>query len=257
MNNHYAPSLADEINLSLYEYSSDELKNALSYYLKQAIYYSNQIERDNNNNPIEYDFNEIAIIAGSSYQKLANDYSIFKGSNQRVKKISILGNYLLYNGIVGMYMPLTCESGIPNNVYNIEKPFVMAHEASHRLAIASEEDSNFAAFLACINNDDIRFIYSGYYYAFVYCYSSLSKYNKEEAIKLVNSYQELDNYDLFISDYNNSIDHYNQYKSKLEDISNKINDNYLKLFDQEGTISYGKVCDDLVCYYLEVIKKSH
>ena len=43
---------------------------------------------------------------------------------------------------------------------------------------------------------------------------------------------------------------YRNYESKLQDISDQINDTYLKTFSQQdGILSYGKVTEYLIAYY--------
>ena len=246
--NHYAPPLNEIINLQTRQYTVEELYDATDYYLKKACEYAPLTFRENSHVIIR-DFNELAIEAGKSYKDISATYPIFKGSNSRVKSFSLIGDYLMYNGIIGMFMPLTGEASVPYHVPPVVMPFTMAHEASHRLGIASEQEANFSAFLACINNTDPVFIYSGYYSAFSYCFSSLYQNDPELAISL---YKECnyDNFNLLINDRKDTAAIYQKYESSLKEISDQINDTYLKTFSQEsGIASYGEVTEYLIAYY--------
>ncbi len=255
MLNHYAAPLSEEIGLEVKEYSVEELYESTEYYLLKASEYSPLIEREEEGHALRQDFTELSSIAGSSYLKLAKAYPVFKGSSKPVKKLSLVGEYLLYNGIIGMFMPLTGEAGVPYNVPVIPLPFTMCHEAAHRLGIASEQEANFCAFLACINNEDVRFLYSGYYSAFSYCFSSLYAADREKAMELYETYKDDTSVQLIFLDRKDTRDAYTKYDSPLQEISDNINDTYLKTFSQESGIrSYGEVTDYLIAWYLQEIQ---
>ena len=250
MLNHYAPQLNEDLSLEVREYSKEELYESCEHYLLKAAEYSSKIDRDNEGHAIRGDFYEIAKIAGSSYEKLSEIYPIFRGSDVRVKRLSVVGEYLMYNGIVGIFMPVTGEAGVPYTVPTVPLPFTMAHEAGHRLGLAGEEEANFAAFLACVYSDDIRFVYSGYYNAFSYTFSSLYKIDQEKAMELYHKYDEDRNVTLVKLDRQDTAAVYKKYESPLKEVSDQINDTYLKTFDEkEGIQSYGMVSDYLIAWY--------
>ena len=251
MLNHYAPSLSSQISLNAEQYSREQLIEACDYYLQKAAEYAPMISRDDSGSAAKPDFYETAQKAGNSYAVIAEEYPVFAGSFRPVKKLSVVGEYLMYNGIVGMFMPLTGEAGVPASVPRVPLGFVMCHEAAHRLGIASEQEANFAAFMACINSEDPYFLYSGYYNAFSYVYSSLNKTDSEAAAGLYAKYPDDEGVRLLLQDRQETREYYRKYESSLQDISDDINDRYLKTFSQESGIqSYGEVTDYLIAYYL-------
>ena len=251
MLNHYSPELSEEINLYIRQYSQDELYQTTEYYLLKAAEHSVLIERDAQNHIIEYDFDEMADIAGRSYCSLEDEYSVFSGSSARVKKLTLTGDYLLYNDISGIFIPVTAESCVPGNIPDADMPFAMAHEAAHRLCLAGEDEANFAAFMACTSNDDVRFRYSGYYNAFSYCFSSLYRQDKDSALQLYEKYEN-EGVALLKLDRRDTSEAYRKYDSPLSEISDRINDTYLKTFgEEEGIRSYGLVTDYLIAWYLK------
>ena len=251
MLNHYAPSLASELSLKIEKYDVNQLYEACGYYLQKAGEYAVLIERDENGDAVKPDFYETAEKAGRSYAALADKYPVFSGSVKPVKKLSVIGVYLMYNGIDGMFMPLTGEAGVPGKVPAVPLGFVMCHEAAHRLGIASEQEANFAAFIACVSNDDDYFRYSGYYEAFAYTFNSLYKADSEKAAKLYEDHADDKGVQLLRQDRRYNRDYYRKYDSPLQDISDEINDRYLKTFSQESGIqSYGEVTEYLIACYM-------
>ena len=250
MLNHYAPDLSTYIDLDVKQYSVDELNEACEYYLLEAGKLSVEIDRDEEYHLKEYDVYEIGELAGKAYKNIENEYPIYKGSDVKVKRFSLIGDYLLYNDIVGMFMPLDGEASVCHHAASVQLPYYMCHEAAHRLALASEQEANFASFMACINNEDDRFLYSGYYMAFSYCFSSLYKSDPEKALALYDKYKEDRGILLVRLDRSDASELYKKYESKLSEVSDQINDTYLKTFSQEdGIQSYGKVTDYLIAYY--------
>ena len=224
LGNHYAPKLSAYLNLEVKQYSTQELYEAAEAYLMEAASLAPEISRDNTKRPLPADFYETARTAGSSYTALSETYPVFKGSSVPVKRFSLIGEYLLYNGIIGMFMPVTGEASVPRNVPIIPLPFTMCHEAAHRLGIASEQEANFCAFLACMNSDDLYFRYSGAYSAFGYCLVFMDRQDTQAA--------------------------YDKYDSPLQEVSDNINDTYLKTFSHESGIrSYGEVTDYLIAWH--------
>ena len=151
-------------------------------------------------------------------------------------------------------MPLTGEAAVNPQIPVIALPFTMCHEMAHRMCIASEDDANFAAFMACLANESIQFQYSAYYMAYRYCYNALYSAGTAETsaaaarISLGNNtylYYDLKIYDKFFSSRRNDV---------LGNISEGVNDTYLKVSgDLEGTESYGQVSIYLVNWYLETM----
>lgn len=251
MLNHYAPPLAEELGYDTGGSTPQQLYDACEYYLLKAGEYAPEAERDSEGHLVPHDFPALAEKAGAAYASLAEDYPVFRGSSAGVKRFTLIGEYLMYNGVIGMFMPLSGEAGVPGSVPPAVMPYTMVHEAAHRLGIASEEEANFAAFIACMDSTEIPFLYSGYYQAFAYCYSSLHQSDPEKALALYHKYDEEEGIQLVQLDRKDTSEIYRGYKSGLKEVSDHINDTYLKTFSEESGIrSYGEVTDDLIAYYL-------
>lgn len=250
--NHYAPPLAEELGLEVQEYSVDELADATGYYLREAAQRAADVPRDDDGTLQRQDFFELAELAGASYVGLAEEHDIFRGSAAPVKALLVWGVPLLYSGHTGMFWAPTGEAGVPLDVAIADTPFIMCHEAAHRLAIASEQEANFAAFLACASSDDVRFAYAGYLSACSYCLNALAGVDQDRALQVLQGVADEGLYDevlLVLADRDAAREHYASYEGTFEKVGTAVNDTYLKSFGEaSGVRSYGLVVDYLIAW---------
>ena len=166
--NKYAGPLADDIRLenAEYAYSLDELEKAAIFYRDQANKLADKVTRDSKGNIEDQEFNKLAEDAASGFQNLVYDrgYSVFAGSTQPVKKLTLAG---MRN--TGKTVALTGESAVNPRLPMTALPFAMSHEMSHRMCIANDLDADFGAFLACTHSDSEVFQYAGYLNAYWAC----------------------------------------------------------------------------------------
>lgn len=175
--NDYAGSLADDIHMSVSEYTVDELYEATVYFRDQAKELSSQVSRDKRGNPDFGEFEDLAAKAGDGFQVLTYDEAlpVFAGSTVPVKKLGFTSTS------VGITMPLTGESAVKASIDDVALPFAICQEMAKRMCIAHEEDAQFAAYLACIANSDTNYQYSAYCMAYYFCYSALENIDTEKA----------------------------------------------------------------------------
>lgn len=252
--NHYAPPLTEDLDLDVGEYSRQELLDATRWYLDEAALRAGDVPRTSQGSLERQDFRQLAVIAGSSYEPLAAERSVFDGSTVPVKRL-LFGDLLLMSGHNGIFVAVTGESCVPENAAVADVPFTMCHEVAHRFGIASEREANFCAILVCTASDDARFAYSGYFKAFCYCYSALAS-NYPDAIGEVLGRDRLpasmEAYRLVVNDAVETSEHYRQYEGALEEVGTAANDLYLKSFSQEdGVKSYGQVVDYLIAWHAQ------
>lgn len=189
-------------------------------------------------------FDTMNSVAVKSFENAQLSYEMISGPFAPVKK-TVRKNLLSRFGYSGIFIPFTGEA-----VVNVQEPdsaliFTMAHEMSHRLAIAPEDEANFIAFLVCRASTDRRANYSGYMIAYRYCLSALSSLDAAAAGEV--SYGAGKNLTHDLAEYKDFLLSCNGFLSKLAD---KINDKYLKSQGQsEGSGSYGKVVELLLAEY--------
>ena len=241
--NYYAPPLAESIGLDVGLYTVDELEATTKYWLDEAERLSGEVPRNEDGTLAAQDFYELATVAG-----LAADHLPDLGctvASAPVKKLWLYGPVLVRTDAIGIFMAFTGESNVAPQCAKEDMPFTMVHEIAHRSGIASEQEANFCAFVACESLNDVRFRYSGAFSAFLYCYNALYKADPERAKTLFpDGYAPLVRLDIRTKSA-----YYKQFEGKAEEIGNRINDAYLKSFSQTGVRSYGEVVDYLIAYY--------
>lgn len=174
--------------------------------------------------------------------------STFPALASRVKvrpKGVFLSPYWSHTRIVGLYMPLLVEANV-----NTDQPFFMvpasaAHEMSHARGFAREDDTDFAGLLACLCHPDPLWRYSGQ----ISAWKSLGRKLWQEDADLWNQiYHEVLS-PAVIRDLEAESAYWKAFETPVADLSEKINDAYLKANrETEGVKSYGGVTDLLLAW---------
>lgn len=253
--NYYAGPLTDDLRMTVYQYTLEDLQEATIYYRDKANALALQIPRAENGDLLYDSFEDLADKAGNGFKKLTYEegYSVFAGSYAPVKKLGWSDLYTSM-GITGITMGMTGEAAVNPQIPSVSLPFTMSHEMSHRMCIAHERDANFAAFLACRISDDIQFQYSAYFMAYRYCISALQSVNDTGAAVAAARIDSGVN-----EHFAHDIRQYNEFFSKNQNktatnFASIVNDTYLKTSGEEsGVTSYGEVCNLLVNLYIEEI----
>jgi hypothetical protein len=248
--NYFAGPLAEDIRLEMGAYTVEELTEAAEYYRDKANALAVQVKRDGDGNVDFADFDTLAKQTGDGFHALTYDYSypVFAGETLPVKKLDWSG-WFTRRGVTGMTIGVTGETCVNPDVPDILLPFSMSHEMAHRMCIFTEEDANFAAFLAGHVNDSIEYRYSAYFMAYRYCYSSLAAINTpaaSAAAARVNSavckelYQDLNYYAAFFSGTGGAG-------------AMSLNTAAADEPREDGFVSYGAVTDMLVSWHIQEI----
>ena len=244
--NRYAGPIEDDLRLDMVDYTQTELEAATIFYRDMANGLAPQI-RDENGGYVTSDFETLAAITGDGFRTLARErsYSIFGGDYTPVKKLGWSGLYTSL-GKSGVFVPLTGEAAVNPDIPGYALPFAMAKEMAHRLCIAREGEADFAAFLACAENEDLEYQYSGYFMAFQICRSALFSVDEAAAEAIDEGicrelYQDLNELgDFFL-------------QNRDEDLTNlvtTVTDTYEEATtDQE--VRYSSACDYLVNWHID------
>lgn len=209
-----------------------------------------------NNTRINLDEDDMGVfIIEDSFQELSEQTQ--KGfENYMVGTLNLDGNYgkakpvllsklMSYTGIMGIYFPYTSEANINADIPYHELLSTIAHEMAHQRGFAKEEEANFIAYKASINNPDIRFQYSGYYLAMRHLMNEIYAEDKDVYSSL---YSRLS--DAVKRDMNFGRDYWKSKEGKTEEVVNTMNDNYLKANNQiQGVRSYNLVVKLLISEY--------
>ena len=180
----------------------------------------------------------------SSYFSLRKQYPFISDVEAPVK-ILVSSELMTYTHISGVYTFLTGEANLNTNYPNFVNVFTTAHEMAHQRGVEKEDEANFTAFLVCINSDDPYIRYCGYLNMFEYLGDAIYGISKAEYGKVYSKLNEgaradLMSYSRFFERYRNS---------KAAQVTDAVNDAYLRSQGTEGTASYGLVVDLCVAYY--------
>ena len=253
--NYYAGPLADDVRLTVYQYTVEDLQEATLYYRDKANALALEVPRGEDGSLNFGSFEELAQQAGNGYENLTykERYPVFAGSTEPVKKLGWADMYTSM-GILGVTMGITGEAAVNPQIPALGLPFTMCHEMAHRMCIAVDRDANFAAFLACRANDSVIFQYSGYFMAYRHCYNALAAINDVNAsvaAARINSgvnqlfAGDMKAYDQFFVE--------NQDKSAAN-FAASITDSYLRASgDSVGAEVDGEVCDLLTNLFIKEI----
>lgn len=181
----------------------------------------------------------------AAYAALAEADGTFAGSVSRVKRVTC-SRGLSWLGISGIYIGLTAEANV-----NVDQPPLLlfhsaAHETAHQLGLASENEADFVAFLACMRAEAPAVRYSGAMLALIRCANALYAADAERYFAIVDAcYSDGMRRDL--ADYSA---YWDAFEGPAQEAASDANDSYLKYNAQpSGVKSYGEAADLLLALY--------
>ena len=246
--NVYSGPIEDDLRLDMVDYTQSELEAATVFYRDRAMELAEQITRDESGNPVYPTFEELAAITGDGYRTLARErsYSIFGGDYTPVKKLGWSGLYTSM-GKTGVTVALTGESAVNPDIPCYALPFAMAHEMAHRLCIAREGEADFAAFLACAENESIEYQYSAYFMAYKFCHAALYSVDEDAAYAIDEKIQGNPLY----NDINELGSFYSEnHDEELTRLVATVTDTYNEATEADAALA-GTVCDYLVNWHID------
>ena len=245
--NQFSGPIEDDLRLDMLDYTQSELEAATVFYRDKANSLSDKISRDEQGQPAFAEFETLAEMTGAGYQKLTRErsFSIFGGDYTPVKKLGWAGIYSAL-GKTGVTVPLTGEAAVNPNIPDQGIPFAMAHEMAHWLCIAREDDANFSAFLACAENADTEYQYSGYFMAYRFCITALESVDAAAAETIAAGCSEalladLEGYDRYFDENRDE---------QMTLLVEEVTDTYEEA-TEANELRYGSVCDYLVNWHID------
>ncbi|WP_415325475.1 DUF3810 domain-containing protein [Chryseobacterium sp. MMS23-Vi53] len=158
-------------------------------------------------------------------------------------KPSIFKNVMNFTGILGYYNPFTAESQYNSQLPNTYVPFTSAHESSHQLGFAREQEANFVGYLIGINSKNLDLRYSTEYFTL----KSLLNFIVEEDQEFVK--KALKNYSIEMKrDRAYEKNFVLKHQGWLDDFFGFTNNLFLKSNQQEGSVTYSYFIDLLLNY---------
>lgn len=158
-------------------------------------------------------------------------------------KPSLFDDFMSFTGILGYYNPFTAEAQFNAKLPASYLPFTLAHESSHQLGYAREQEANFIGYLIGVNSGNIELRYSTEYFTLKSLLNSIV-YEDEKFVETV------------LKDYSLGMKRDRAYERQfvlkhqgwLNDFFGFTNNLFLKSNQQEGSVTYSYFIDLLVRY---------
>lgn len=158
-------------------------------------------------------------------------------------KPSLFKNAMNFTGILGYYNPFTAEAQYNAELPSSYLPFTLAHESSHQLGFAREQEANFIGYLIGINSKNAELRYSTEYFTLKSLLNSIVYEDEKFVENLLKNYSEGMKRDRayekqFVLEH----------QGWLNDFFGFTNNLFLKSNQQEGSVTYSYFIDLLVRY---------
>ena len=242
--NHFRLPAEYTFGLSVREYSTAELSEAYEYLIGEAAALREQVSEDENG-VFTVSHDEVYHSVVEAYETLGESNSAFANTVYPAKSL-MLSPAMSSAGIAGIYIPYTAEANVNTDQPDLYIPASTAHETAHYFGFAREDEANFIAYYVSLFSEDPALRYSAVMNALVCCGNALCEQDRELYIAMRERYTDGMNRDL--TEYRNYLA--NSSGGKLEDISDKLNDTYLKHNGQtEGVDSYYQMTRLLLAYF--------
>ena len=158
-------------------------------------------------------------------------------------KPSLFDDFMSFTGILGYYNPFTAEAQFNAKLPSSYLPFTLAHESSHQLGYARDQEANFIGYLIGVNSGNIELRYSTEYFTLKSLLNSIV-YEDEKFVETV------------LKDYSLGMKRDRAYERQfvlkhqgwLNDFFGFTNNLFLKSNQQEGSVTYSYFIDLLVRY---------
>lgn len=245
--NYYKESFAEMIGLEIENSSVTELYELCEQLLKDASESGAKLEHKGDGSTVFPEGNfAMANFARNEFENFADEYEIVDMGFWRfgTPKTVICSEAMSYLQISGVFSPYTFEANVCTAGPDFLRGATMMHEQCHLRGFMNEAEANFMAYLACMNSTSDYFRYSGSCLALLHSMNALYSADKELWYELRLQYP-----DYISADMKAQNEYVSAHETKVAEISDTVNDTYLKLNDQQdGVRSYGKMVDLLLAY---------
>jgi hypothetical protein len=164
-----------------------------------------------------------------------------KGFKISSAKPSLFNQIMSYSGILGYYNPFTAETQYNPNLPSTYIPFTLAHEYSHQLGYAREQEANFIGYLSGKNSQNVELRYSTEYFVLKSLLNSLVEKDPKFVHATISQYSAGMKRDRFAEKFFNK-----KHQGYFNSLFGITNDLFLKSNQQDGSITYSYFVELLV-----------
>ncbi len=225
--------------------SAEQLAEVTAWYADLANEYALQVPRDERG---VCALDRTAVLARSPevYRDLERRFPCLEGPAVHAKGIRCSRVMSLVD-FTGFFFPFTAEANVNMDFPTSLLPSTVAHELAHQRGVAKEQEANFVAVLACLEDGDPDFVYSAALLAYTHLGNALYSADHDAWEEV---YAGLD--EAVKRDFAANRLYWAAFETPVQEASNTVYEGFLHSYDQElGLKSYGACVDLLVNYYFE------
>lgn len=223
--------------------SVEQLERVTTYFADLANLSGTAVKR-NKDGVYSGDQSIILDRSPSLYRAVEREYPCLAGPELRAKGV-MCSRVMSYLDFTGFFFPFTAEANV-----NLDFPpalfaSTVAHELAHQRGVAKEQEANFVAVLACMENGDPDYVYSAALLAYTHLSNALYKADPEAWTRVSSVLSEAVQADLAANRA-----YWKQFETPVQSVSNTVYEGFLQSYNQSlGLKSYGACVDLLVNYY--------
>ena len=229
--------------LSKNDITLNETKSLSLKYLKSCIKDREQVSENKNG---VFEITNLKKIESAILQeqlKLPKNFSNKKMTLINDFKPSLFKSVMSFTGILGYYNPFTSEAQYNAELPATYLPFTLAHESSHQLGFAREQEANFIGYLIGGSSENKPLKYSTDLFALKSLLAYISVYDPVFSKYVIANYsskmkRDRQNDKIFVKNHEGFLD-------RIFLISNNL---FLKSNQQEGNITYSYFTVMLIKY---------
>ncbi|WOC51361.1 hypothetical protein BPO_0714 [Bergeyella porcorum] len=235
-------------SLPTYDASAEEVKHLALKYLERCKTTRTQVKEDENGifkiqniKAIEQEIlHQQTLLPPPFNKKRTTEVNNFKAS--------LFSGFMSDTGILGYYNPFTSEAQYNPHLPPVHLPFTLAHESTHQLGYAREQEANFIGYLIGIQSDNPELRYSTEYFVLKHLLAILVQEDEDFVKKILNSYSPAMQRDRL-----HEKEFYQKHQGFWEEFFGMTNHLFLKSNQQEGRITYSYFVDLLLRYELQYL----
>ena len=242
---YYGDDFAARSGLSDQPVSVQELATVTAYFADRCNEYGQLVER---NAKGAYVADRQAILDRSSelYGEIQEQYPCLEGPRLRAKPV-FFSRVMSYVDFTGFFFPFTAEANVNTDFPPSLFASTVAHELAHQRGVAKEQEANFVAVIASLENGDPDYCYSSSLLAYIHLSNALYSADRAAWQRI---YRCLSPQVLRDMQINRS--YWKQFETPVQTVSNTVYEGFLYSYDQDlGLKSYGACVDLLVNYYID------
>lgn len=221
----------------------EKAKNLALIYLEKCKLTRQSVKEDGNGTFIITNLTSIQEEILYQQTKLPSYISDKKAPQILNIKPSAFKYVMSFTGILGYYNPFTAEAQFNSELPHTFIPFTTAHESSHQLGFAREQEANFVGYLIGIHSRNPELKYSTEFFTL----KSLLRFIVEEDPEFVKN---------ILHQYSPAMKRDRAYEKRfvfhhqgwLDDFFGFTNNLFLKSNQQEGSVTYSYFIDLLLNY---------